>query len=85
MRLLRIKKESATDMLENEHITLDRNWCREQSDRLASWEILRRHVLHESGVAMTNGDLCDTIGVSSTYTIRLLKSIQKRLAEENAE
>ena len=46
-----------------EDITTDRNWCREQSDRLASWEILRRHVLHESGVQMTNADLCDTIGV----------------------
>lgn len=85
MKLLRTKRELATAMLENEHITLDRNWCREQSDRLASWEILRRHVLHESGVAMTNGDLCDTIGVSSTYTIRLLKSIKKRLDEDNAE
>jgi hypothetical protein len=52
---------------------------------LASWEILRRHVMHESGVPMTNGDLCDTIGVSSTYTIRLLKSIKKRLDEDNAE
>jgi len=72
-------------MPENNDITLDRAWCREQSDRLASWEILRRYVLHESGVSMTNGDLCDTIGVSSTYTIRLLKSIQKRLAEENAK
>jgi len=72
-------------MSESKDITLDRDWCREQSNRLASWEILRRHVLHESGVSMTNGDLCDTIGVSSTYTIRLLKSIQKRLAEQNAK
>ena len=76
---------SAIVMSANKNITLDRDWCREQSDRLASWEILRRYVLHESGVSMTNGDLCDTIGVSSTYTIRLLKSIQKRLAEQNAK
>lgn len=69
----------------NKDLTMDRDWCREQSDRFASWEILRRYVLHESGVSMTNGDLCDTIGVSSTYTIRLLKSIQTRLAEENAK
>ena len=68
-----------------EDITTDRNWCREQSDSLASWEILRRHVLHESGVQMTNADLCDTIGVSPTYTIRLLKSIQKRLHSQDAE
>jgi hypothetical protein len=57
----------------------------ESKNITASWEILRRYVLHESGVSMTNGDLCDTIGVSSTYTIRLLKSIQKRLAEQNAK
>jgi hypothetical protein len=72
-------------MSESKDITLDRVWCREQSDRLASWEILRRHVMHSSGISMTNGDLCDTIGVSSTYTIRLLKSIQKRLDDDNAE
>jgi hypothetical protein len=65
--------------------TLNREWCREQSDRFAAWEIFRRYVLHETRVPMTNGELCDTIGVSSTYTIRLLKSIQKRLEEENAK
>jgi len=87
-----MKREQATDMRgkyvvvePSEDITTDRNWCREQSDRLESWEILRRHVMHESGVQMTNADLCDTIGVSSTYTIRLLKSIQKRLELQNAE
>jgi hypothetical protein len=68
-----------------EDITTDRNWCREQSDRLASWEILRRHVLHQSRIPMTNDDLCDTIGVSSTYTIRLLKSIRKRLTLQDDE
>jgi hypothetical protein len=72
-------------MSESEDITMDRSWCREQSDRFASWEILKRYVTHESGVAMTNRDLCDTIGVSSTQTIRLLESIKKRLAEDNAE
>ena len=66
-------------------ITLDRNWCREQADRLASWEILRRYVLHLTELPMTNAELCDTIGVSSTYTIRLLKSIQKRINPEDAE
>jgi hypothetical protein len=65
--------------------TLDREWCREQVDRFASWEIFRRTVLHETRVPMTNAELCDTIGVSSTYTVRLLKSIQKRLFLEDAE
>jgi len=54
-------------------------------DRYAAWEMLRRYILHETRVAMTNAELCDTIGVSSTYTIRLLKSIQKRIEEDNAE
>jgi hypothetical protein len=64
---------------------MDRTWCREQADRLASWEVLRRHVLHLTELPMTNAELCDTIGVSSTYTIRLLKSIQKRINPEDAE
>ena len=72
-------------MLSNEDITLARKWCREQADRLASWEVLRRYVLHLTELPMTNAELCDTIGVSSTYTIRLLKSIQKRINPEDAE
>jgi hypothetical protein len=64
---------------------MDRTWCREQADRLASWEVLRRYVLHLTELPMTNAELCDTIGVSSTYTIRLLKSIQKRINPEDAE
>jgi hypothetical protein len=66
-------------------ITLNRDWCREQADRLSSWEILRRYVLHMTEVPMTNAELCDTIGVSSTYTIRLLNSIQKRINPDDAE
>lgn len=64
-------------------ITLNREWCKEQVDRLSSWEILRRYVLHETSVSMTNAELYDTIGVSSTYTIRLLKSVQERLKTKN--
>ncbi len=70
---------------EDRDITTDRKWCNEQAERLASWEILRRHVLHQSRIPMTNDDLCDTIGVSSTYTIRLLKSIRKRLTLQDDE
>ena len=72
-------------MSSKEDITLDRNWCREQTDRLASWEVLRRYVLHLTELPMTNAELCDTIGVSSTYTIRLLKTIQKRINPDDAE
>ena len=72
-------------MLSKEDMTLDRNWCREQADRLAAWEVLRRYVLHLTELPMTNAELCDTIGVSSTYTIRLLKTIQKRINPDDAE
>ena len=76
--------EQATDTSEKEcDITLNRDWCKEQVDRLCAWEILRRYVLHETSVPMTNEELCDTIGVSSTHVIRLLKSVQKRLISNN--
>jgi hypothetical protein len=81
---LRTIKELVIDMSEKEDdITLNREWCKEQVDRLSSWEILRRYVMHETSVQMTNAELCDTIGVSSTYTIRLLKSVHKRLIPKN--
>ena len=77
-------KEQAIDMSEKEDdITLNREWCKEQVDRFSAWEIFRRYVLHETSVQMTNAELCDTIGVSSTYTIRLLKSVHKRLIPKN--
>lgn len=77
-------KEQAIDMSEKEDdITLNREWCKEQVDRFSAWEIFRRYVLHETSVQMTNAELCDTIGVSSTYTIRLLKSVHKRLNPKN--
>ena len=72
-------------MLESDKLTLDRDWCRKQSDRFASWEMFRRSVMHETSVPMNNGELCDTIGISSSYTIRLLKSLQKRLDIKDAE
>jgi len=74
-------REQATDMLDSE-VTTNRKWCREQSDRFLAWEMLKRTVLHETSIAMTNEELCDTIGVSSSHTIRLLNSIQERLNEE---
>lgn len=63
-------------------VTSNRKWCREHSDRLLAWEMLKRTVLHETSISMTNEELCDTIGVSSSHTIRLLNSIQERLNEE---
>ena len=76
--------EQATDTSEKEDdITLNREWCKEQVERFCAGEILRRYVLHETSVPMTNEELCDTIGVSSTHIIRLLKSVQKRLISNN--
>lgn len=65
-----------------EEMTLSQKWCREQSDRLMAFEILRRHVLHETNVPMSTDDLYDKIGISKTYIRRLLKSIPERLNEQ---
>jgi len=62
--------------------TLSQKWCREQSDRFMAFEILRRHVLHESTLPMSTDDLYDKIGVSKTFIRRLLKSIPERLNEQ---
>ena len=43
-------------MSSKEDMTLDRNWCREQADRLAAWEVLRRYVLHLTELPMTNAE-----------------------------
>ena len=85
MKPSKTSMEQVTDMSESDKLTLDRNWCKEQTNRFAAWEILRRTVMHETTLPMTNGELCDIIGVSSSYPIRLLKSIQKRLDTDNAE
>jgi len=63
----------------NQNETLDRAWCKENTDRLMAWEMLKRTVLHETSISMTNEELCDTIGVSSSHTIRVLNSIKDRL------
>ena len=62
--------------------TLDHKWCRENSDRLASFEILKRFVKHETKVPMTAEDLYDKIGVSKTQWARLLQSIRERMNDK---
>jgi len=62
--------------------TLDQKWCRENSDRLASFEILKRYVKHETKVPMTAEDLYDKIGVSKTQWARLLQSIRERMNDK---
>lgn len=62
--------------------TLDRKWCRENSDRLASFEILKRYVKHETKVPMSHEDLYDKIGVSKTQWWRLLQSLKERLNDK---
>jgi hypothetical protein len=62
--------------------TLDQKWCRENSDRLASFEILKRYVKHETKVPMSYEDLYDKIGVSKTQWWRLLQSLKERLNDK---
>jgi len=66
----------------NHSCTLSQTWCREQSNRLMAFEILKRHVRHETSVPMLTEDLYDKIGVSKTYIRRLLKSIPDKLNEQ---
>ena len=77
-------REQATDMLKEDQITLDRKWRKQNADRLIAWELFRRYILHSTSVPMTNEELCDTIGVSNSYTIRLLNTIRERLNPDDA-
>jgi hypothetical protein len=60
--------------------TLDHKWCRENSDRLASFEILKRFVKHETKVPMSHEDLYDKIGVSEE-TSGLAKAVTTESTE----
>ena len=64
------------------HDTLNHKWCRQNSDRLASFEILKRFVKHETKVPMSQEDLYDKIGVSKTQWHRLLQSLKERLDDK---
>lgn len=67
-------------------ITLSREWCKEQTDRLISWELLCRHLKGESGIPVRSLNLCDRIGVSKTYVTTLIKSVREKLnPDDNAE
>lgn len=68
-------------MLNDNPDTCSLKWMRDQSDRLMSFEILRRHVLHETDLPLSIDDLYDNIGVSRTFLQRLIKSIPSRLDE----
>ena len=75
--------ESHTDTSNlSKHVTLSQKWCREQSDRFMAFELLRRFVLHETGIPMTTDDLYDKIGISKTYVRRLIKSIPEKINEQ---
>jgi hypothetical protein len=63
-------------------VTLSQKWCRENSDRFAAFEVLKRYVKHETGVPMSTEDLYDKIGFSKTYIRRVIKSIPKKLNEK---
>ena len=76
-------KESHTDTLNpSKDVTLSQKWCREQSDRFMAFEMLRRYVLHDTGIPMSSDDLYDKIGISKTYVRRLIKSIPEKINEQ---
>jgi hypothetical protein len=62
--------------------TLSQKWCRENSDRFAAFEILKRYVKHETRIPMSTEDLYDKIGVSKTYIRRVIKSIPEKINEK---
>jgi len=62
--------------------TLSHKWCREQSDRLMAFEMLKRYIRNETRLPMSTEDLYDKIGVSKTYIRRLIKSIPEKLNEQ---
>ena len=44
-------------------VTLDKKWCKQQSDRLLDWEYFVSCVTH-SDAFLSYSDLCDRIGVN---------------------
>ena len=69
-----------------EDITLRKDWCRQQTDRLIAWEMLSRYLKGESGVPVKSLNLCDRIGVSKTYVTTLIKGVREKLnPEQDAE
>ncbi len=78
-----MEKESHIDSSNNNDITLSKAWCREQTDRLISWELLCRYLKGDQMVPMKSLNLCDKIGVSKTYVTTLLKSVREKLNPEN--
>ena len=53
-----------TSQLEDEpDVTTNKEWLREQSDRLLNWEVFYRHVTGQCSTEMPVKELCDKIGV----------------------
>ena len=77
-----MSQESVIDMSKHDDVTQSQNWCRAQSDRFMAFEVLKRHVKHETQVPMSTEDLYDRIGVSKTYIRRLIKSIPSKINEQ---
>lgn len=76
-------RDRHTDTSSNSDITLSRDWCKEQTDRLIAWEMLCRYLKGDHLVPMKSLNLCDKIGVSKTYVTTLLKSVREKLNPEN--
>ena len=86
MKLLKIIMEHRTDTSESKDVTLSREWCKEQTDRLIAWELLCRYLRGEHIVEMKSLNLCDRIGVSKTYVTTLMNNVREKLnPQDDAE
>lgn len=72
------EKHSDTKNQEYIHrdITLDLEWTSQNTDRLISWEILRRGLFNRTEEIPAE-KLCDMIGVPYTYIFSIIKQARK--------
>ena len=72
-------QELRTDTSKSKDITLDKAWCKAQTDRLLAWEVLCSYLKGNSTVPVNSLNLCDKIGVSKTYVTTLIKGVREKL------
>lgn len=61
---------------EEEEVTLNQEWLDSNTDRLLSWEILRRTLTLDCR-EIPSQKLCDMIGVPKNYVFNVIKRAQK--------
>jgi len=63
----------------SKEITSSRKWRNEQIHRLASWEMLRRFILHEHTIEMSHRDMCDRIGMPKDYIRNIIQNLRNKI------